>query len=234
MSMEWDIHQAVRFSVPETLTSPQTPVLPNSVRSLMFNDFKAYVRVLHPARKILIPPSANHAARWGTVLWADVAKSNGRTPHAAMEWNRISRSPTDAEPLFDRPPTVGSLSESHIGALSLKLRYLYGKDAPCWFLFPEVAGLDVPEDIPRFNSPSGPAIAFVGMIGDVYRTFQLNKPSYWGSFECRWAVSTEIDLDSTHIGGSDDLIEAIMHEPELESFTTSRDELITSNADTIN
>jgi hypothetical protein len=59
-------------------------------------------------------------------------------------------------------------------------------------------------------------------------------PQIWWPDDRAWCVATEIDLDSTYVGGSRAFIERLMGEPELEVMPAVLDDRVDLGADTIN
>jgi hypothetical protein len=49
-----------------------------------------------------------------------------------------------------------------------------------------------------------------------------------------WLVASEVDFDSTLVGGTQDLINAIVKSPELEAWQVEPTDLLTDDADTVN
>jgi len=49
-----------------------------------------------------------------------------------------------------------------------------------------------------------------------------------------WCVATEIDFDSTLVGGSAELIAAVLANPDLEAFPVRPDDSLQADADTVN
>jgi hypothetical protein len=49
-----------------------------------------------------------------------------------------------------------------------------------------------------------------------------------------WYLATEIDFDSTLVGGSAKLIEAILSEPSFEALSIDRQAMLTWDADRVN
>jgi hypothetical protein len=48
-------------------------------------------------------------------------------------------------------------------------------------------------------------------------------PNLWWPNDRAWFVATEIDLVSTYVGGSADLVRAIVASPEIEAFEVAAD-----------
>jgi hypothetical protein len=51
----------------------------------------------------------------------------------------------------------------------------------------------------------------------------VQSPNQWWAEDRSWAVATEIDLDSTWVGGSEELVAAVLDHPELEAFRADPD-----------
>ena len=62
----------------------------------------------------------------------------------------------------------------------------------------------------------------------------LDGPNIWWPEDCSWCVSTDIDLESTYIGGSEECIERLLNHPSLEVLRTTSDAPVYMEADTIN
>ena len=50
-----------------------------------------------------------------------------------------------------------------------------------------------------------------------------DSPNLWWPEDRQWFVATDIDLDSTYVGGSEALIEALSNDPRFEVLPASRD-----------
>ncbi len=61
------------------------------------------------------------------------------------------------------------------------------------------------------------------------QTPQLSWPS-----DLAWCVATEIDFDSTLVGGSEELVEAVLAQDELEAYPVAPDDDLTFTGDVIN
>ena len=62
----------------------------------------------------------------------------------------------------------------------------------------------------------------------------LDGPNIWWPADRSWCVSTDIDLDSTYIGASEDCIERLLSHPSLEVLHITSDAPVYMEADTIN
>jgi hypothetical protein len=63
--------------------------------------------------------------------------------------------------------------------------------------------------------------------------FQLPPTLFWPA-DHAWFVATDPDLDSTYVGGSADLIDAILGDAELESWPATPDDDVSIGSDEIN
>jgi len=61
--------------------------------------------------------------------------------------------------------------------------------------------------------------------------FESQSPSLLWPVDHSWCVSTEIDFDSTLVGGSEDLINAILTAPGLDAWPVEPDDDLTASAD---
>jgi len=63
---------------------------------------------------------------------------------------------------------------------------------------------------------------------------QRQSPNLFWPRDRAWCVATEIDFDSTLVAGSTDLIEAVLHSPDLDSWPVGPNDSLTYDADAIN
>jgi len=63
--------------------------------------------------------------------------------------------------------------------------------------------------------------------------FQPQSPNLFWPQDRSWCIATEIDLDSTYVGGSGDLCEALLDDPRLEAWPARLDDRIDAGADVI-
>ncbi len=64
--------------------------------------------------------------------------------------------------------------------------------------------------------------------------FWPQSPNLFWPADQSWCVASEIDFDSTLVGGSLGLIDAILHTPELDAWSITADDSLACNADKIN
>ncbi|MFL6181783.1 MAG: hypothetical protein ACJ73J_05690, partial [Actinomycetes bacterium] len=71
-----------------------------------------------------------------------------------------------------------------------------------------------------------------GISDDVGQPSQ--SPSQWWPQDRMWCVASEIDFDSTLVGGPADLITEITHHPKLEAYRVESGDDLTARGDLIN
>jgi hypothetical protein len=64
--------------------------------------------------------------------------------------------------------------------------------------------------------------------------FEPQSPSLFWPEDRAWCVATEIDLDSTYVGGSPQLIEALLNDPRFEAWPAQLEDPIDSGGDDVN
>jgi hypothetical protein len=64
--------------------------------------------------------------------------------------------------------------------------------------------------------------------------FQPQSPNLFWPADRTWCVATEIDLDSTYVGGSQALVESLLQDARFEAWPADLDDPIDAASDTIN
>jgi hypothetical protein len=215
--------------------------LVSGVGSLVPPVFEAYARLLHPAGR----------ADGSPVRWEEVAAWSGGTLHALAQWmpmaypRRSADAPSsEVPPPFDTPPPDGQLPPATLSALGdLLARYTTTPDS-CVVGVWEGWGGWAPPGTTRAPKPELPGRAYwllrgplteIGAIGWRFeRRFQQLAPSLLWPAAQSWFVATEVDLDSTYVGGSSQLVEALLADPRLEAWAVSASDGVTAGTDEIN
>ncbi|MDE2785217.1 MAG: hypothetical protein OXL37_00995 [Chloroflexota bacterium] len=221
-----------------------------SVCALVPGGYEGYARVLHPA--------------WGAsdrmVPWSAVAAWSGRVYHPQMSFVGIS-SPVpghgaDPSP-WDHDPNHGSLDEEVAAQLLPLLAQFTDTPEQCYFGIWEGYGqysggatmltsdgsgrpLPMPRDIRRAQRIRGSDrnyLLYTGELHDItafYANFLSEPPNIWWPADRTWFVATDIDLDSTYVGGSHECIDALLSHPALEAVPAEYLASVAMTADTIN
>jgi hypothetical protein len=210
-----------------------------SVGSLVPVVFEAYARILHPAW-------ASSDEEVPTVRWDTVASWSGRTIHALAQWESLATpvagsaavAPFVTPPYGDGLPAEGlamlcDLLAAHtrtpedcfIGVWSG-----YGWPVEAW-TGPDVLDLENRSYLVR-RGPLALALQ-VGQPPLAYR-YWLEPPNLLWPADRAWFVASDTDLDSTYLGGSGALIDALLAHPSLEAWPVVATDRITSDSDHIN
>ena len=210
-----------------------------AVGSLVPVVFEAYARVLHPAWA----PSERKDT---TLRWATVAAWSGRTIHALAQWGSLSDPATAADPVppFEAPPDKDGLDPVGLSTLCDVLAVHTRTPDDCFIGVWEGYGWPVQEwagpDVLDLENRSylvrrGP-LALALEVG--WRPFPdrllVEPPSLVWPADRAWFVASDTDLDSTYLGGSAALIEALLEHSGLEVWPVAATDLITFDSDRIN
>jgi hypothetical protein len=207
-----------------------------TVGSLLPDAFDAYTRVLHPA--YVGDPGELEPARWSAV-----ASRTGRTIHPLVQFARISNLNDDPneQPSWGRRPHEGRLDGADLLAALLRRFTLRPDD--CWFcLWDGFGGLDMVPNLaeaPRVKVPGRTYLLFHGPL-DALASFSASGPPWgdppniWWPDDQTWCVATEIDLESTYVGGSDECIQKILAHPDLEALPARVEDRVDVGADELN
>ena len=204
------------------------------VGSLVPKEFQRYARIFHPAWRV-------DRGQRIALRWADMAEYTEATPHALMQWNSIS-APTMRGAEVE-PPYEGTLPR----AVSQPLRDIlerHSAGADCW--------LGVWAGLGGRSEKGAPVTATIDTGHREWALYRaplsmIDTPLYAGSGRsprqtanliwCEdpgWWIHTEIDLNTTYIGGDEQLIQAVLESAALEAWPVSADDDITIHADTVN
>ena len=222
----------------------------HSVRSLVPDGFEAYCRLFHPASTYEVGPDGR-VVNEREVAWAEIAKMNDRVMHPEAQFEAITgldRYKSDSTmdhgqpPLWRSPANDGSLDRDILELLARLLRSHTQTPDHCHFAYWDGYG-GTPRDIkaPVFGYPwpdtGRDHLLFEGPIESCVLSVQPHtfySVNVWWPEDHAWLVATDIDLDSTYIGGSDACIQAIVEHPEIEALRTEPAHVITRDGDKIN
>ncbi len=195
--------------------------------------FDAYCRVLHPAWRVEDRQSSK-------VRWATLVRSADRTLRGTTQFEEL------VLPQGVEPPSVGRLEADELSALLEVLADSTDTVGDCWFgiwagfgwiqggdaiaeLNPDrtadrvgvrtfsglkatQAKLQIPgRDLLLYRGPVWAAAAFV-------EPPVLQTPNLWWPQDRAWCVASDIDLDSTYVGGAHELVDELLRDARLESL----------------
>ena len=194
------------------------------------NGFTAYARIFHSASDREGKP----------VRWEEVAKVMGTTAHREMQWYALVRSLDpcvyDDSKWPGSSPMTGDLNEPELNVLRGILAAHTNEPENCFFgLCTILSGTEQivpPQDQkqPLLKLPmERDHIVLQGPLSAMEHPPNLIWPP-----DCSWLVASEVDFDSTLVGGSNDLIQAILNSPDLEAWRVEPDDSLACDADKIN
>ena len=211
-----------------------------TLRSLLPDGFAAYARIFHPA---YLNRDEERPVRWSTV-----ASWTGRTVHPLMQFERIAGLSEDPHDMYKDPPWGSlpkhrSIPERECRTLVEVLRSFTSTPGNCFFclwegygnidtrLYKASSRVRAPgRDYLLFRGPIDAIMAFITRDGP----FWGHSPNIWWPENRAWCVATDIDLFDTYVGGSEDCIEAVLSNPDLEALPTTLDARLDLGGDTIN
>lgn len=205
-----------------------------NVTGLLPCGFEAYARVLHPAWRVR--REGGQLAR-SPVRWAEVAGIRGTVAHRRMQWPQIWALPPFEDSVIEAcveaglepiaQPDEGTLPPEVARALIEVLGEHTGAPEPCfvgvWFGFnreyragiPETGRISTPaRDWDLFRAPLEALALDFFDIGTLFR----QSPNLAWPHDRRWCLVTDIDLNSTYVGGTEALIGQILGHESLEAY----------------
>ena len=201
-----------------------------SVGSLVPQGFERYARILHPGWRI-------DGRQRLPVRWSEMAACTDSQPHALMQWNKIAvPNMGDAKVLAPDEGTIPAAVSSHLADILASQT-----DCHCWLGVWVGYGWDYSEHVPqptRSVEVSGARDwdLFLAPMQAVFRPFFRSGQTanlIW-SDDRSWWLTADIDLNSSYIGGSAPLIEALLGSDKLETWPAVPDDDVTWDSDEVN
>ncbi|MFC7307891.1 hypothetical protein ACFQVC_27150 [Streptomyces monticola] len=180
--------------------------------------FPAYARVLHPASLDERP------VRWSTVAAADGRRMTpGTTWHELIgtDRNYHNLSEYGRPGVWDEHPAEGPTPPEVARALLPVL--VRHTDAPerCWYGLWHGYGRWDFEHIPCFATPGRDEVLLSGSLADAVSPVSLDEfaelPDLWWPQDRAWCLGGDVDLVSTYVGGSPELVAELLAAPDLEA-----------------
>jgi hypothetical protein len=208
----------------------------SGVGGLVPGVFEAYARVLHPAWADDEP-----------VRWAEVAAWSGRAVHPLAQFHTMMSpaSGCGAGPRpWNRPPDDGSMPPATLAALCDVLAAHTNTPETCWFCVLRWYDESAPEPPPE--SADGPMVelprrTYLLLAGPLKAAGELRlapltpqSPSLFWPDDHTWCVATDVDLDSTYLGGSAALVADLLADERLEVFATEVTGSVWATSDDVN
>jgi len=214
-------------------------LMARTVSSVVPSGFEAYARVLHPVET---PTFGDKLVRW-----RDVADWGGQVLTAQSQWLAVAmpeHEPNHARPWSGQGPKIGSLYRDDARALAGIAERFTDTPHRCWcciwdgfgwwsrsWLLPlgQVEKSPPPSPIPveardwpRVHTRHRDYFLYEESLEtsflEAIETLEGHSPNLWWPSDHSWCVGTEIDFDSTYVGGSKSFIDAVLVSEELEAF----------------
>jgi hypothetical protein len=196
------------------------------VGSVVPAGFEAYARIFHPA-----------ASPDGPMRWSEVAGRFGRTVHPRMQFDNIS---DGAWPWDDRPAD-GTLTLADAAALAEVLRPHTVSPAACCFAVWEGYGSlpDSVRGLPDLAVPQRRMLVREGPLDSVVESvfeppWGYQSPNLWWPADQAWCVASEIDFNTTYVGGARACIADVLAAPGIEALATVVEAPIDFTSDEVN
>jgi hypothetical protein len=193
--------------------------------------YPAYTRICHPATD----------SAQAQTTWAHVARATGRRAHALMQWHAIAgmRDPSQtSESLWHGgSPRLGELVPDALGPLCDVLAGHTASPGDCWFgVWEGWGGLEGgggdASPLLRRADPGVlhlPGRTYLLLTGPLRAALEIGSwprpdwfipqsPNIFWPADRAWFAATEVDFDSTLVGGSHELVDALLAAPELDSW----------------
>lgn len=217
------------------IVSSVRPFKAHVVGSLLPPTFAAYARLFHPAMRDGL-----------VVRWSEVAAANHRVCHAGMQWPSITgdrsfKNGGEQPGVWDEPPRTGSLPLDQTERLVTLLAAQTSTASQCWFAVWEGFGaLAVPRDstVGRLQMPQRQMILLTGPLAAAGASLEEDPfdqcASLWWPEDRSWCVATDVDLETTYVGGSRACVDSIVGDSQLEAMSIGVDQSLLWNSDHLN
>ncbi|CAL9349563.1 hypothetical protein [Streptomyces sp. enrichment culture] len=205
----------------------QAPGAFGTVAGVAAPGFAAYARVLHPAELDERP-----------VRWGAVAAAYGREVAPLTDWHEVIGADRDYHNaseyglpgVWDEHPTEGPTPPAVAEVLVPLLARHTGTPEQCWFGLWSGYGTWDFDGVPTFPTPGREEVLLAGPLADVVSPGELEHfaelPDLWWPQDRAWCVAGDVDLVSTYVCGTPELIADVLASPDLEAYPVSPDDRV--------
>lgn len=189
-----------------------------TVAGIAAPGFAAYARVLHPASLSERP-----------VPWSVVGAAYGRAVVAGTDWHELIGAGRDRHHadeyglpgVWDEHPAEGPTPPEVAQALIPVLARHTRTSEHCWYGLWSGYGRWTFDGVPSFETPGRDEVLFSGTLADAVTPVSLDAfaelPDLWWPQDRAWCLGGDVDLVSTYVGGSEELIADLLAAPGLEA-----------------
>jgi hypothetical protein len=218
---------------PAAWIGPRLHPFAQDIGSVIPQGFAAYARIFHP-----VELDGSRRERW-----SDVAARNGRIVHSEMQFHMIASPRGETPSVRDQRghrPRTGTLLIEQGRILVEHLRQATTTPGVCWFAMWEgFGGLDDGGIRERVELPNRNYLLYSGAIDRALEPrmdpFPFDQsPNLWWPEDRAWFVATEIDFDSTFVGGDDRLVATLVTDKRLEVLPIALSAKADDAADRVN
>ncbi len=210
------------------------------VAAVVPSGFESYARILHPVET---PHDGEELVRW-----RDLAAWSGQSLESDTPFHSIALPPHQPEqpPPSIHSPSLGRLYLPDAGTLASVIRRFTTTASDCWFglwdgydlvgvpLAARVGARRGTGPIPelarngqRVHLSDRDYLLYRGGV-DSFRPFESDSleqtANLWWPGDHAWCVASEVDLSSTYVGGSSEMIGVLLAEPALEALPSTADD----------
>ncbi|MEU9482022.1 hypothetical protein [Streptomyces sp. NPDC048191] len=180
--------------------------------------FEAYARILHPASRDERP-----------VRWSAVAAAHGTRVTPGSRWYEVAGLDSDytnaseygLPGVWDEHPAEGPPPPGVARALVPVLARHTTTPGRCWFGLWNGYGRWDFDRVPCFETPGREEVLLSGTLADAVTPVSLDEfaelPDLWWPADRAWCVGGDVDLTSTCVGGTAELIADLLATAELEA-----------------
>ena len=181
------------------------------------------------SKDVLISGDPGETFEGQRITWQNLVSAYGLQYHPEITQDSFTENfPNGSWPKYLIAPAEGTMDEDECPQLA-EILESFNKEQPCFFFYNSLA---------QRNSGDSGGTLFTGNLSDVdalagEEDYYLT-PTYWWPDDKSWTVFTDPDYAFTLVGGSQELIDAILSNEYLEAIAVELATRITPNSDQIN
>lgn len=197
-----------------------------TIASFVPEGYGAYARIFHPVPRTSAAVVSVHGEPPAPRRWSDVARAAGQRLISTSRFASIAGVRREDLNIAEPGP---ELPKEMLGRLASTLSRFTSTTGLCTFaLWDGYGDLSVTDsaDLVRFEMPGRTYVLYRGPVAQAtaFATQGMpHAPTLWWPADRAWFVGSDVDLDSTYIGGSPEVIRDLLKDHELETLATTPD-----------